>query len=153
MINVKHEYDHYRDSDVFTALDTSLREVSIIVLDSNSELPNWMKISDLLTWPPEDTRKGYATAVLDAACAHAFKSNKNVYLFIGINQEIGINFFKKNGFEVLCMYDPDSDSDHFKKHSDDACFYVMIKGSNADYHELLEYLKKWSIYFGRSPGQ
>ena len=154
MINVRCEHNPYDGSVEFEAINEHNKLMSNIVLEEGTEeLSNWVEIRELLTRPPEVMRKGYASAVLNAACQYAFNKNKNVYLFIGIDREIGINFFKKNGFEVLCMYDPDSDNDHFKKHSDDTCFYVMIKRINADYHDLLEYLKKWSIHFGRSFGQ
>lgn len=153
MINVRCEHNPYDGSVEFEAINEHGKLMSNIVLEEGTEeLANWMEIRELLTWPPEVMRKGYASAVLDSACQYAFNKNKNVYLFIGIDREIGINFFKKNGFEVLCMYDPTS-KNHFEKQSDNSCFYVMIKGTKADYHELLSYLKKWSIYFGRPPGQ
>lgn len=154
MINVRCEHNPYDGSVEFKAINEHNKLMSNIVLEEGTEeLSNWVEIRELLTWPPEVMRKGYASAVLNAACQYAFNKNKNVYLFIGIDREIGINFFKKNGFEVLCMYDPTSEKNHFEKQSDKSCFYVMIKGTNADYHDLMNYLEKWSIYFGRSPGQ
>lgn len=142
MINVMTKRErHFGNYRIFYISEKDDKYASYIeVKDSTEKLPNWMQLSSLVTWPPY-RRKGYASAVLDAAYQYALKQNKGVYLYVEIDNDEAISLYKKKGFEILCPYSVKK----FYQSQDYFHFYIMAKNESRNTQDLFEYFYKMDL--------
>lgn len=133
MIDIRTERKHHiKDSRIFYIQEGSEKYASYIeASDSTKYLPNWVKLSDLITWPPF-RHKGYASALLDAAYQYALNQNKGVYLFVEIDNENAISLYKKKGFDIVMPYSVR----RFYQSQDYFHFYIMAKNKSGNYQDL-----------------
>ena len=108
--------------------------------DSKDELSNWMELSGLITWPPH-RRKGYASAVLDAAYRYVLNQNKGAFLYVTIDNKDAISLYTKKGFKIICPYSVR----RFYQSQDYIHQYIMAKNEFGNTQDLFEYFYKLNL--------